>query len=108
MALLSDDFRRLYCDPAIFDPFSAFHPISFRRLLPFPSEETVVDDPQLICAEEAQLAQNNDESRLRVIEEYLRCGLLAEGDAINVRASVDSADSDLFELMGDLYANAGI
>jgi len=108
MALLSDDFRRLYCDAAIFDPFSAFHPISFRRLLPFPSEETVVDDPQLICAEEAQLAQNSDESRLRVVEEYLRCGVLAEADAINVRASIDPADTGLFELMGDLYANAGM
>src|SRR5437016_5189685 len=108
MALLSDDFRRLYCDPAIFDPFSTFHPISFRRLLPYPSEERAVDDPRLICAEAAQLAQDSDESRLRVVEEYLGCGLLAEGDAFNVRASIDLADSGLFELMGDLYANAGM
>src|SRR6266850_1522566 len=108
MALWSEDFRRLYCDAAIFDPFSAFHPISFRRLLPYPSEEAVVDDPQLIRAEEAQLVQNSNESRLRVVEEYLRCGLLAEGDAINVRASIDPSDGDLFELMGDAYANAGM
>src|SRR5438874_2551861 len=99
MALLSDDFRRLYCDPATFDSFSAFHPISFRRLLPYPAEERVVDDPQLICAEAAQLAQNSDKSRLGLVEEYLRCGLLAEGDAINVRVSIDLADSGLFELM---------
>src|SRR5258706_11764527 len=108
MALWSEDFRRLYCDAAIFDPFSAFHPISFRRVLPYPLEETVVDDPHLIGAEDALLAQNSDESRLRVVEEYLRCGLLAEADAIAVRASIDTADNDLFELMGDAYANAGM
>jgi tetratricopeptide (TPR) repeat protein len=108
MAFLSDDFSRLYCDAAIFDPFSAFHPISFRRLLPYSSEESVVDDQQLISAEEAQLAQNSDESRLRVVEEYLRCGLLAEVEATNVKASLDLFDADFFELMGDAYANAGM
>ena len=108
MALLSGDFRRLYCEAAVFDPFSAFHPISFWRLLPYPSEETVVDDHLLICAEAVQLAQNSDESRLRVVEQYLRCGLLAEADAINVSASIDLFDTGFFELMGDVYANAGI
>jgi tetratricopeptide (TPR) repeat protein len=108
MALLSEDFRRLYCDAAIFDPFSAFHPISFRRLLPYPTEETILDDRQLLRAEEAQLVQNTDESRLRVVEAYLRRGLLTEEDAINVRASIDPTDTDLFELMGEVYANAGM
>jgi len=108
MALWSEEFRRLYCDAAIFDPFSAFHPISFRRLLPYPSEEPAVDNPQLIGAEEALLVRNSDENRLRIVEEYLRCGLLAEEDAIAVRASIDTADNDLFELMGDAYANAGM
>jgi hypothetical protein len=32
---LSDGFQRLYCDATVFDGFSAFHPISFSRVLPF-------------------------------------------------------------------------
>jgi hypothetical protein len=38
----------------------------------------------------------------------LRRGLLTEEDAINVRASIDPTDTDLFELMGEVYANAGM
>jgi tetratricopeptide (TPR) repeat protein len=67
-----------------------------------------VDDQQLINSEETQLADNSNESRLRLVEEYLRCGLLEDGDAVNLRASIDFYHADFFELMGDVYANAGM
>ena len=105
---LSNDFRRLYCDPALFDPFSSFHPISLRRVLPFPSQELVLDDRFLIHAEEAHLAGKSDDARRRIVDEYLRCALLQETDAINLKASIDFFDTDFFEMMGLVYANAGM
>jgi hypothetical protein len=37
--------------------FSVFHPISFSWVLPFQSQELVTDDPRLIGADEAHLAE---------------------------------------------------
>ena len=58
--LLSDGFQRLYCDATVFALFSVFHPISFARVLPFQSQDLLVDDYRLIDAEEAHLADRND------------------------------------------------
>ncbi len=66
--LLSEGFQRLYCDRSVYDSFSAFHPISFARVLPFQSQDPVVDDELLIGAEEAHLADRNDMTRREVIE----------------------------------------
>jgi tetratricopeptide (TPR) repeat protein len=104
----SDGFQRLYCDPALFDSFSAFHPISFARVLPFQAEDPVVDYPNLIAAEEAHLANRNDRTRQAVVEAYSQCGLLQEVEAANLIAAIDFFGTDFFELMGLAYANAGI
>jgi len=92
----------------VFDSFSAFHPISFKRVLPFQSPHEAVDDRNLIEAEEAHLAERCDATRRNVIEEYFRCGLLPEGEAASLRSVVDYFDTDFFDLMGLVYANAGM
>ena len=107
MPVLSDDFKRLYCDAAVFDIFSAFNPISFRRVLPFQYQDEGVDDDLLLHAEDAHLLEQNDDTRRAVVDEYVRCGLLPETDTSNLRDVVDFFDADFFELMGLLYANAG-
>ena len=106
--ILSDGFQRLYCDSTVYGSFSTFHPISFARVLPFQSQDPVVDDELLIGAEEAHLAGRNDRTRREVIEAYARCGLLAETEADNVKSVVDFYGDDFFELMGLVYANAGM
>src|SRR5262249_41062527 len=103
--LLSDGFRRLYCDASVFGSFSSFHPISFARVLPFQSQDPVVDDPRLIGAEEAHLADQNDLTRREVIEAYVRCDLIQEEEAGHVKSVIDYYDAEFFELMGTVYAN---
>jgi hypothetical protein len=104
---LSDEFKRLYCDPAVFDSFSDLHPISFRRVLPFQFQIEGIDKTSLIAAEAAHLAEPNDATRLGVVEEYSRCDLLSAPAAFDLRGVVDFFDTDFFELMGLVYANAG-
>jgi tetratricopeptide (TPR) repeat protein len=105
---LSSGFQRLYCDATVYDPFSTFHPISFRRVLPFQSQDPVADDERLIGAEEAHLADRNDMTRREVVEAYFRCGLLPEEEAVNLKSVIDYFDAGFFELMGQVYANAGM
>ncbi|HWC60148.1 MAG TPA: hypothetical protein VHC44_10690 [Verrucomicrobiae bacterium] len=99
-------FQALYCNPAVFASFSSFHPISFTRVLPFRADDAVMDNHQLLTAEEAFLAAPSDETRLRVVEAFARCGLLPEEDAANLKPVIDFFGADFFELMGDVYANA--
>lgn len=109
---LSDGFQRLYCDATVFEAFSAFNPISFKRVLPFQPEDRVMDEPSLIEAEAAHLATQNDDTRLAVVSAYAACGLLSEEDAANLRPVVDFYDGEFapefFDLMGLVYANAGM
>jgi hypothetical protein len=105
---LSDSFQRLYCDAAVFQDFSSWHPISFSRVLPFQPQDVVMDDARLIDAEPAHLANRNDQTRLDVVEEYRRCGLLPAADADNLKPVIDFFGADFFELMGLVYANAGM
>jgi tetratricopeptide (TPR) repeat protein len=100
-------FQRLYGDTAIFDAFSAWHPISFRRVPPLLAQDAGMDDPRLIAAETAHLAGRSDDTRRAVVEAYRQCGLLPEAEADAVKPVVDYFDADFFELMGDTYANAG-
>lgn len=104
----SDAFQRLYCDPAIFEAFSTRYPVNLNRALPFQPQDPVVDDPRLLNAELAHLADQNDNSRRAVIHEYARSGLLTDEDAANVKPVVDFFASDFFDLMGLVYANAGM
>jgi tetratricopeptide (TPR) repeat protein len=104
----SSDFQQLYCDAAVFDPFSALHPISFRRVLPFQAGDPVVDDQRLVCAEQAHLLERNDDTRRAVVDAYFNCGLLEKADADNLKSVIDLFGFDFFELMGLLYANAGM
>lgn len=104
----SSDFKRLYCDATAFDSFSAFHPITFKRVLPFQSPDEAVDDRNLIEAEEVHLAERSDAARRNVVEEYFRCDLLPEAEATDLRSVIDYFDADFFELMGLVYANAGM
>ncbi len=101
----SELFRRLYCDTAAFDAFSALHPISFRRVLPFQYPDEGVDELSLLLAEEAHLANQHDDTRRAVVDEYARCGLLDQTDASNLTGVLDFYDADFFELMGLVYAN---
>jgi hypothetical protein len=105
---LSEGFRQLYCDPAVFDSFSALHPISFKNVLPFQPQDLRMNDPQVIAAELAYLAAKNDDTKRAVIAAYVRCGLLSEGDAANVESVIDFFDVDFFDLMGTVYTNAGM
>ncbi|HXI68907.1 MAG TPA: hypothetical protein VNN22_00970 [Verrucomicrobiae bacterium] len=106
--VLSAGFQRLYCDAAVFDAFSAWHPVHFRRVLPFQTEDPVMDDPRLIAAEEAHLAGRTDATRRDVVEAYRQCGLLSEEEAASLNPVVDYFGADFFELMGEVYANAGM
>jgi hypothetical protein len=104
----SDSFQRLYCDAAVFEPFSTAHPISFARVLPFQPDDPVMDDPGLLGAEAAHLADRNDLTRGEVIDAYARCGLLPADEAAHVKSVIDLYGADFFELMGLVYANAGM
>jgi tetratricopeptide (TPR) repeat protein len=103
----SADFQRVYFEVALFEPFSAFHPISFRRVVPFQHPEEGVDKRSLLNAEEAHLAARTENTRRAVVDEYCRCGLLEEAEADDLNAVIDFYGADFFELMGLLYANAG-
>jgi hypothetical protein len=105
---LSGEFSRLYCDPAVFAGFSAFHPISFGRVLPFHSQDLILDDRNLLEAEERHLAEGNTRTRTAVVDALLNCGLLEYAEATHVRTAIDFFDADFFELMGLVYANAGM
>jgi tetratricopeptide (TPR) repeat protein len=106
--ILSSGFQKLYCDAAVFTPFSTFIPISFQRALPFLTGDVVMDDPDLVEAEELHLAARSNDTRLGVIEAYSKCGLLPKAEAASLKSVVDDFDADFFELMGMLYANAGM
>ena len=104
----SDGFQKLYCDPAVFDPFSGWHPINIRRVLPFQPQDSVVDDERVINAELAHLAQRSDDTRRAVIDAYAQCGLMSHEDAANVKSVIDFYGADFFDLMGLVYADAGM
>lgn len=106
--VLSDDFQRLYCDMVLFERFSALHPVSFARVLPFQSEDAVVDNPRLLAAEAAHLANPNDTTRVAVVEAFGRSGLLAKPEVMDVTSVIDFFDTEFFEFMGEVYANAGM
>jgi hypothetical protein len=106
--LLSDGFQRLYCDAAVFEGFSGLHPISFKRVLPFQAQDRVADDPRVIEAEAAHLANRNDFTRRAVVEGYSQFGLLPEADAANLTSVIDYFDANFFGLMGQVYANEGM
>ena len=50
----------------------------------------------------------NDLTRQGVVEAYLKCGLLQEAEAANLNTVIDFYGTDFFELMGLVYANAGM
>lgn len=106
--VFSDAFQRLYCDAVAFEQFSALHPVSFARVLPFQPENAVVDNPRLLAAEAAHLANPNDTTRAAVVEAFGRCGLLAKSEVMDVTSVIDFFDTEFFEFMGEVYANAGI
>lgn len=107
-ALLSTDFQRLYCDAAIFENFSAQHPINLKRVLPFQPQDMVRDDPHVLDAELAILADRNDDTRRAVADAYALCGLMSREEAVNLKPVVDYFDADFFDVMGLVYANAGM
>lgn len=102
----SSGFHGLYCNASLFEGFSALHPISLKRILPFQAQDLVADDPGLIAAEAAHLASRNDQTRRDVVEAYRRCGLLEQEDATNLVSVIDYFDAEFFEVMGLVYANA--
>ena len=106
--VLSEDFQRLYCDAKVFAGFSVLHPVDFTRVLPFQPEDPVADDPRLLAAEAALLANSNDATRLAVLDAFGRCDLLSAPDVAALKQVVDYFDADFFELMGEVYANAGM
>jgi hypothetical protein len=106
--MFSDGFQRLYGDASVFEPFSSIHPVSFARVLPFQPEDPVMDDAGLLGAESAHLAEPNDLTRGEVIDVYARRGLLPAEDAGHVKSVIDLYGADFFDLMGLVYANAGM
>lgn len=105
---LSEAFQRLYCNATVFEEFSTWHPVNFTRVLPFHAEDPVMDDARLLEAEAAHLANPSDATRREVVEAYRRCGLLSWDDAANLTSVIDYFGADFFELMGEVYANAGM
>lgn len=105
--VLSEDFQRLYCDAAVFENFSAWHPVRL-QVLPFQAGDPVMDDARLLAAEAAHLANPNAANRLAVVEAFGSCGLLLPEDAANVKSELDTFGADFFVFMGEVYANAGI
>lgn len=105
---LSHGFQQLYCDATVFDSFSTRHPISLKRALPFQPQDRVVDQETLLDAERAHLANQNDDTRRGVIDAYAAYGLMTPEDVANVKPIVDLYGADFFELMGLVYANAGM
>ena len=105
---LSGEFQRLYCDAAVFEGFSAWHPISFTRVLPFQAQDSVVDDARLLAAEAALLAAPAAATRQAVVEALGAGGLLSAEDLANLLPVVDVFDADFFELIGDVYVTAGM
>ena len=110
--VLSEAFQRLYCDAAVFEGFSASHPIRFNRVLPFQAQDPVLDEHNLLAAEAAHLANPSHANRLAVVEAFGRFGLLSAEDAANLKPVLDFFDGEYefesFELMGEAYANAGM
>lgn len=106
--VLSGNFQRLYCDPAAFENFSAWHPIRFTRVLPFQPAAPVMDDPRLLAAETEHLANPIAANRLAVVDALGLCGLLSAEDAANLKSELDFFGPDFFELMGEIYSNAGM
>ena len=104
--VLSEDFQRLYCDAAVFEGFSARHPISFRRVLPFQAEDPVLDEQGLLATEAAHLANPNLANRLAVVEAFGQRGLLSAEDVTHLQSALDDFGADFFEFMGEVYANA--
>ena len=104
----SSGFMQLYCRTEIFASFSALHPVHFGRVLPFQSHEPVVDNQDLLQAEQAYLADQSDDTRRGIINAFLQCGLMQREDAHNVTSVVDYFGADFFDLMGLVYANAGM
>jgi tetratricopeptide (TPR) repeat protein len=105
---LSEDFQRLYCDAAVFENFSEWHPIRLTRIPPFQAEDPVTDNPALLAAEMAHLASPNLTTRLAVVEAMGQCGLLPAEEVARLKPVLDYYDADFFELVGDIYANAGM
>lgn len=101
-------FTELYCRTEVFEPFSLLHPVHFGRVLPFQPGDLVVDDYRLVRAEEAHLADRNNRTRQTVVRAFLECGLLPAEEAGNLESAVDFFDADFFEMMGLVYANAGM
>jgi len=106
--MFSAGFLRLYCDASVFEPFSSILPVSFARVLPFQPDDPVMDDAGLLGAESAHLAEPNDLTRGEVIDAYARRGLLSAEDARHVKSVIDLYGADFFDLMGLVYANAGM
>ena len=111
-AVLSDAFQRLYCDLSVFETYSTLHPVNFTCVLPFQVGDPVADNPVLLAAEAAHLAERSQVTRLGVVDGFGECGLLSEEDAENMRNVIDYYDSEFdaefFEFMGEIYSNAGM
>jgi hypothetical protein len=67
-----------------------------------------VDDHRLVGAEQAHLAERNDDTRRAVVDAYFQCGLLGKEEADNLKSVLDLFGFDFFDLMGLIYANAGM
>ena len=67
-----------------------------------------MDDRRLVEAEEAHLADKNDNTRRGVVDAYFKCGLLQWTEAADLSTVIDFFGADFFELMGLVYANAGM
>jgi tetratricopeptide (TPR) repeat protein len=110
--VFSDDFQRLYCDLSVFETFSTLHPVNFTCILPFQAGDPVADNPVLLAAETAHLAERSQATRLAVVDGFGECGLLSEEDAENMRNVIDyyesEFDAEFFEFMGEIYSNAGM
>jgi tetratricopeptide (TPR) repeat protein len=104
--ILSENFQQLYCNAALFENFSAWHPVRFTRILPFQVADPLVDDARLLEAEAALLANPCVANQLAVVEAFALCGLLSAEDAERLKSVLDPYDAEFFELMGDVYANA--
>jgi tetratricopeptide (TPR) repeat protein len=108
MSDLSEDFQRLYCGAALFEAFSALHPINLTRVLPFQAEDPIMDNRALLAAETRHLSNPDEVTRLAVAQAFGQSSLLSASEVASLELVIDPFETDFFEFMGEVYSNAGM
>lgn len=106
--LFSPDFTQIYCDDKSFRSFSYLHPINLGGVLPFKKKDRILDEPSVVRAEVDLLENPSNDTRAKVISAYTSENFLDDATAKGLLEFIDFFDTDFYELIGELYSNAGM